>query len=133
MNNMFHFWYRFVLVNVSIISCGAVDLAYRRVGQLLSNSMGLLFEEICKQNLWRELLKCNCTIKFNDLGRLGTNPKVRQQENRYYGKSDLFIQYTKKHYYIFSQCDFIVDYIDCTTEMRNVYLSVIRRCLIDNC
>lgn len=39
-DNMFRFWYRFVPVNTSIISRGAVELAYKRIEPHLSDYMG---------------------------------------------------------------------------------------------
>lgn len=52
-DNMFRFWYRIVPENISIISRGAVELAYNRIAPELSVYMGGVFEEICKQYLWK--------------------------------------------------------------------------------
>lgn len=80
-DNMFRFWYRFVPENNSIIARGATELAYRRIEPHLSDYMGAVFEEICKQYLWRLLLDGKCAVNFTDIGRWwGTNPKTRQQE-----------------------------------------------------
>ena len=80
-DNMFRFWYRFVPENISTISRGAVDIAYKRIEPHLSDYMGAVFEEICKQYLWEQLLNSNSPVDFTDLGRWwGTNPKTRQQE-----------------------------------------------------
>ena len=80
-DNMFRFWYRFVPENTSIIARGASDLAYKRIEPQLSNYMGAIFEDICKQYLWKLLLNENCMINFTELGRWwGTNPKTRKQE-----------------------------------------------------
>ena len=59
-DNMFRFWYRFVPENTSIISRGATDLAYKRIAPELSSYMGGVFEEICKQYLWKLLLDGKC-------------------------------------------------------------------------
>ncbi len=80
-DNMFRFWYRFVPENTSIIARGAADLAYKRIEPQLSNYMGAIFEDICKQYLWKLLLDGNCVINFTELGRWwGANPKTRKQE-----------------------------------------------------
>ena len=80
-DNMFRFWYRFVPENTSIIARGASDLAYKRIEPQLSNYMGAIFEDICKQYLWKLLLNEKCTINFTELGRWwGANPKTRKQE-----------------------------------------------------
>ena len=76
-DNMFRFWYRFIPENNSIIVRGATNLAYKRIEPYLSDYMGKVFEEICKQYLWKLLLDGNCPIEFNDLGRWwGTNPST---------------------------------------------------------
>ncbi|MFI3237906.1 MAG: DUF234 domain-containing protein [Lachnospiraceae bacterium] len=40
----------------SIISRGAKELAYQRIEPHISDYMGSVFEEICKQYVWNELL-----------------------------------------------------------------------------
>lgn len=79
-DNMFRFWYRFVPENNSIIARGAADLAYRRIEPYLSDYMGKVFEEICKQYLWELLLRGTSPVEFKDLGRWwGTDPATRSQ------------------------------------------------------
>lgn len=79
-DNMFRFWYRFVPENNSIIARGAADLAYKRVEPHLSDYMGKVFEEICKQYLWKRLLSGESLVEFKDLGRWwGTDPSTRSQ------------------------------------------------------
>lgn len=62
---MFRFWYRFIPENISIISRGASDLAYNRIKPCISDYMGEVFEEICKQYLWSLLLNCIPLFLFN--------------------------------------------------------------------
>ncbi|MCM1539877.1 MAG: ATP-binding protein [Blautia sp.] len=79
-DNMFRFWYRFVPENKSIICRGAADLAYRRIEPYLSDYMGKVFEEICKQYLWKLLLTGESPVEFRSLGRWwGTDPFTRSQ------------------------------------------------------
>ncbi len=66
---MFRFWYRFVFENNSIIARGAADLAYKRIEPQLSDYMGKVFEEICEQYLWKQLLSGNCPVEFTSIGR----------------------------------------------------------------
>ena len=81
-DNMFRFWYRFVPENTSVISRGAADLVYKRIAPEFSSYMGDVFEEICKQYLWKLLLAGQCAVNFNDLGRWwGTNPKTKSQDH----------------------------------------------------
>ena len=63
-DNMFRFWYRFVPENNSIIARGAADLAYKRIEPYLSDYMGKVFEEICKQYLWKQLLSGDVRWSF---------------------------------------------------------------------
>lgn len=79
-DNMFRFWYRFVSENHSIISLGAADLAYKRMEPCLSDYMGKVFEEICKQYLWKLLLSGESPVEFKELGRWwGTDPSTHSQ------------------------------------------------------
>ena len=79
-DNMFRFWYRFVPENNSIIGRGAAELAYKRIEPYLSDYMGKVFEEICKQYLWKLLLSGESPVAFAELGRWwGTDPSTRRQ------------------------------------------------------
>ena len=79
-DNMFRFWYRVVPENYSIISRGASDIAYKRMEPHLSDYMGKVFEEICKQYLWKLLLKGQSPVEFGELGRWwGTDPFTHSQ------------------------------------------------------
>lgn len=151
-DNMFRFWYRFVPENTSVISRGAVDIAYKRIAPHLSDYMGAVFEEICKQYLWELLLSGKAAIEFTDLGRWwGTNPKTRQQvEIDIMGTADkntaLFgeckwtnekvdigvleklverselFNYKTKHFYLFAKNGFTKGCIDKAEELGNVTL-----------
>lgn len=105
-DNMFRFWYRFVPENTSLISRGAADLAYSRIAPELSAYMGGVFEEICKQYLWRLLLAGKCAVSFTELGRWwGTNPKTRTQE-------EIDIMGTDKDSAMFCECKWTNDKVD---------------------
>ena len=151
-DNMFRFWYRFVPGNASVISRGAADLVYRRIDPVLSDYMGAVFEEICKQYLWKLLLERKCAVDFTDIGRWwGTNPRTRQQvEIDIMGEEDkdtaLFAEckwrnekvdmevletlversklfhYQKKHYYLFSKSGFTKGCQERAAELGNVTL-----------
>ncbi|MBP3544334.1 MAG: ATP-binding protein [Lachnospiraceae bacterium] len=151
-DNMFYFWYRFVLDNMSIIARGASDLVYKRIEPQLSNYMGRVFEEICKQYLWKQLLAGNTPIEFNSLGRWwGNDPIQRSQaEIDIMGEQDAdsaifaeckwrnemvdtdiletlirrsrLFQYRKVHYYLFSKSGFTKGCMDRAKEEGNVSL-----------
>ena len=150
-DNMFHFWYRFVPENTSISSRGAVDLAYSRIAPELSSYMGSVFEDICKQYLWKLLLEGKCAVNFTDLGRWwGANPKTKSQEEidimgtdkdtalfaeckwtnekvdlgvleTLVERSTLF-NYKRTHFYLFAKAGFTKGCIDRANEMGNVTL-----------
>ena len=151
-DNMFRFWYRFVFENNSIIARGAADLVYKRIAPQLSDYMGKVFEEICRQYLWKQLLSGKCPVEFSSLGRWwGNNPKEkRQEEIDIMGERDkntaLFAEckwtnekvdlgvletlvkrselfhYKTKHYYLFSKSGFTKGCEDKAKEMGNVTL-----------
>lgn len=150
-DNMFRFWYRFVPENTSIISRGATDLAYKRIAPELSSYMGGVFEEICKQYLWKMLLDGKCAVNFSDIGRWwGTNPRTRAQEEidimgtdkdtalfaeckwtkekvdlgvleTLVERSNLF-HYQQRHFYLFTKTGFTKGCMDKAAEMGNVTL-----------
>ena len=77
-DNMFNFWYRFVVDNNSIIVRGATDLVYKKIEKQLSDYMGRVFEDICTQYLWKQLLAGNSPIEFVSLGRWWGNDSVNK-------------------------------------------------------
>lgn len=151
-DNMFYFWYRFVLDNNSVIARGAADMVYRRIEPQLSNYMGRVFEEICKQYLWKKLLIGEVPIEFVSMGRWwGNDPILRcQTEIDIMGEQDKqtaffaeckwrnekvdldildtligrskLFNYENVYYYLFSKSGFTQGCIDKAKEMKNVYL-----------
>lgn len=153
-DNMFRFWYRFVPENNSIIARGAADLAYKRIEPFLSDYMGKVFEEICKQYLWKLLLAGKCPVEFSSLGRWWGNDPVEKSQaeidilaeqdknTALFGeckwtneKVDLGVletlvkrselfSYKKVHYYLFAKSGFTKGCIDRADEMGNVTLII---------
>lgn len=106
-DNMFRFWYRFVPENSSIIARGAADLAYRRIEPHLSDYMGKVFEEICRQYLWKLLLNDESPVDFRELGRWwGTDPSTHSQtEIDIMGEED-------KNIALFGECKWTNEKVD---------------------
>lgn len=149
---MFRFWYRFIPENQSLVSRGLTDLAYRRIEPYLYSFMGSVFEEICKQYLWRLLMQGRAAIDFTDLGRYwGTDPRTKQQfeidimgtadkDTALFGeckwrneKVDLDVletllarsdnfSYRKKYYYVFAKRGFTKACEERAKELGNVTL-----------
>lgn len=151
-DNMFYFWYRFVLDNNSVIVRGAADLVYKQIEAQLSDYMGRVFEEICAQYLWKLLLGGKMPIEFTSLGRWwGNDPRKRiQTEIDIMGEQDsnsaIFAEckwrnenvdldvletlinrsglfhYTKVHFFLFSKTGFTKGCMEKAEEMGNVTL-----------
>lgn len=151
-DNMFRFWYRFVPNNNSVIMRGAADIVYRRIEPQLSEYMGAVFEEICKQYLWKLLLDGNSPVEFSELGRWWGNDPIekKQTEIDIMGKQDkqtaLFgeckwtnekvdlgvletlikrsklFSYINVHLFLFSRSGFTKGCIDKANELGNVSL-----------
>ena len=151
-DNMFRFWHRFVLENNSLIARGAADLVYKRIEPQLSDYMGKVFEEICKQYLWTLLLDGKCPVEFASLGRWWGNDPIEksQAEIDILGEQDkstaLFgeckwtnervdlgvletliqrsrlFPYSKVHYYLFSKSGFTRGCVERAAELGSVTL-----------
>ena len=151
-DNMFRFWFRFVPENASLIARGASDLAYKRIEPYLSDYMGKVFEEICKQYLWKLLLNGTSPIEFKSLGRWWGNDPVNkcQAEIDIMGEQDknaaLFAEckwtnekvdlavldmliersdlfhYKKKHFFLFSKSGFTKGCAERAKSLGNVSL-----------
>jgi AAA+ ATPase superfamily predicted ATPase len=79
-DSMFRFWYRFIPDYMSLIQRGEADLAYAQIEPRIPAFMGAVFEDICKQRLWRLNIARQTPILFNDAGRWwGNNPKRREE------------------------------------------------------
>jgi len=117
-DNMFRFWYRFVLGNNSIIARGADDLAYKRIAPYFTDYMGKVFEDISMQYLWKQLLSGKSPIEFTSLGRWwGNDPKAKSQtEIDIMGEQD-------KNSALFGECKWTNEKIDLNVLETLVYRS----------
>ena len=106
-DNMFRFWYRFVPGNNSIIMRGAADIVYRRIEPQLSEYMGAVFEEICKQYLWKLLLDGNSPVEFSELGRWWGNDPIEKKQT----EIDIMGEQDKKTA-LFGECKWTNEKID---------------------
>ena len=160
-DNMFRFWYRFVLENNALIARGAADLAYNRIKPYLTDYMGKVFEDICTQYLWKLLLTDRSPVQFSSLGRWwGNDPRTRSQteidimgeqdkETALFGeckwtneKVDLGVldtlidrsklfNYQKVQFYLFSKSGFTKGCIDKAATLSNVALVSYEKILKD--
>ena len=80
-DNMFRFWYRFIPQNASQIYAGGGARVYENIGHQISTYMGEVFEEICKQYLWKENIAERLPFWFQEAGRWwGNNPKMKSEQ-----------------------------------------------------
>lgn len=106
-DNMFRFWYRFVPNNNSVIMRGAADIVYRRIEPQLSEYMGTVFEEICKQYLWKLLLDGNSPVEFSELGRWWGNDPIEKKQT----EIDIMGEQDKKTA-LFGECKWTSEKVD---------------------
>lgn len=106
-DNMFRFWHRFVLENTSVIARGAKDLVYRRIAPKLPDYMGKVFEEICRQYLWKQMLDGKSEVEFLSLGRWWGNDPIKkcQAEIDIMGEQD-------QNTALFAECKWTKEYVD---------------------
>lgn len=150
-DNMFRFWYRFVPENASMIARGASDLVYKRIEPYFSDYMGKVFEDICRQYLWKLLISGKTPIEFTSLGRWWGNDPVHkcQAEIDIMGEQDKntavfgeckwtnekvdlgvletlmersnIFSYKTKYFYLFSKSGFTKGCTDKAKELGNVF------------
>lgn len=141
-----------VCVTTSTIMRGAADIVYKRMEPHLSDYMGKVFEEICRQYLWKLLLTGKSLVEFKELGRWwGTDASTRSQaeidimgeENqdtalfaeckwtnekvdtgvlKKLTEKSRLFHYRNVHFYFFAKNGFTKGCIDRAEEMGNVTL-----------
>lgn len=78
-DNLFSFWYRFVPSSMAAIMSGRIADSYKTaVAPYISDYMGIIFEQMCKEYL---LYHCNgLPIDIGEIGQWwGTDPKEKRQ------------------------------------------------------
>lgn len=79
-DNLFRFWYRFVMPHRPTIERGITTRALAAVEGHMSEYMGPVFEEICAQWIWRRYTQGDLDFDFDDIGRWwGNDPRTRQE------------------------------------------------------
>ena len=78
-DNFFRFWYKFVPNNVSVIGADRMSSVYdKAVGSYLSDYMGFVFEDMCKQYLLRNM--DSLPFMFSEIGKWWGNHHVLKKE-----------------------------------------------------
>lgn len=106
-DSMFRFWYRFIPDNAALISRGLADMAYANIEPHINDYMGPIFEDICRQYLWRLREMKAVKVEFNDLGRWwGNDPEKKEEaEIDIMGQSD-------KNTALFAECKWTNNKLD---------------------
>ena len=80
-DNLFRFWARFVLPSKTAVERGMARRALARIDEHLSEYMGPVFEDICREWLWRENVVGALPVEFDDAGTWwGPDPQTRTEE-----------------------------------------------------
>ena len=139
------------------------DLVYQRIEPQLSFYMGKVFEETCKQHLWKLLLSGKSPVFFTSLGRWwGSDPIHKHQaeidimgeqdkDTALFGeckwtneKVDLNIletlikrsnlfSYPEKHFFLFSKSGFTDACAKWENELGRVYLVLFKEMIPESC
>jgi AAA+ ATPase superfamily predicted ATPase len=81
-DNFYSFWYRYVFTNKSYYEMLGVDDSANEIMQDLSNYMGPVFEDICKQYLMLEAMKRELPFVPYSIGKWwGNNPATKKQDD----------------------------------------------------
>jgi len=76
-DGMFRFWYRFVYKNISRIRLGLDDPVYDEIKEQIPSFMGEVFEQICKEYMWKLKLPFHAA----EIGRWwGNNPITKTEQ-----------------------------------------------------
>ena len=79
-DSMFRFWYRFIPNQMMLIQNGLVERAYERIEREFSAFMGWVFEDICKEYLWRRNAAGSLCVRFTEIGRWWGNDPIKRSE-----------------------------------------------------
>jgi len=153
-DSMFRFWHRFVGGNISAINRGLADIVYSAIEPQIPQFMGAVFEEICKQYLWKLNAEGRAPVPFTDLGRWwGSDPTEKSEAeidiiasdnkgsaifceckwtNEKVGAQALetlvgrggLFSYERKHYYLFSKNGFTGGCAERAKEIGNTTLVI---------
>lgn len=80
-DNLFAFWYRFILPSKSLVERGLSTRVLGRIEEHLPEYMGPVFEQICREWLWRQNAANALPFEFDNANRWwGSNPATHAQE-----------------------------------------------------
>ena len=81
-DNFFKFWYRYIFTNDAYYSLLGPEMSAKEIMNDISNHMGGVFEDICKEYVMKLAKKENLPFIPYQLGRWwGTNPYTKDQDD----------------------------------------------------
>jgi len=95
-DGMFRFWYRFVYENISRIQLGLGEQVYEDVKPQISDFMGEVFEQMCKDYMW----KAELPFSVSNIGRWWGNNPLKKCEQ----EIDLIASNNSKSKAVFCEC-----------------------------
>lgn len=97
-DNMYRFWYRYIPPNISRIERRREEAVYEKIKADYSTYMGPIFEEICKQYLWRLADAEKLPVDVENLGRWwGPDPQTKSEQ-------EIDIVGAEGDVYLFGEC-----------------------------
>ncbi len=88
----------------------------KKIASGLSTYMGSVFEDICKQYLWKALKEGKTEVGFKNIGRWwGTNPKTRAQE-----EIDIMGEDLSENSALFAECKWTNEKVDLSVDKVNL-------------
>ena len=107
-DSMFRFWYRFIPQNLSRVQLGLGEEVYKRIEPQIPVFMGEVFEEICKEWLWRSNAQHKLPFLFSNCGRWwGNNPKRKEEQ-----EIDILAVGDNKRQALFCECKWTNEKVD---------------------
>lgn len=79
-DNMYRFWFEIVNPNAALILNNGGNMIWNRIQPILSNYMGSVFGDICKQYLLRQLVQGKLPQIFSSIGRWWGNDPLNKTE-----------------------------------------------------
>lgn len=79
-DSMFIFWYKFIPKYISMINMGMGEIVYDNIEKYIPEFMDYIFEDICKQYLWKLNISNQLPYLFTNLGKWWGNDSRLKSE-----------------------------------------------------
>jgi len=80
-DSMFRFWFRYIMKNQGMIERGRGDLLYQKIENEMSDFLGPVFEQVCKDWMWNNVPNSEYVMDwFENLGPWWGRDPVKKEE-----------------------------------------------------